>query len=399
MPKSVTIPPASKRGFRISLCARKIKSRSGWAYTSASTYKIRLDVYGRNRKFIRKIESTLSCVRQYPLAFKRWAGSHSFRLRLFLQAIRAHFTRFSHNYTQILFFIATFAVKSLKTDRALHAPAVSYIFLEMKITKNQYLTGLTAVVIMLALVRCIFPDVAKDKLAASAIPSDSISSADTAKTAETAATAERTATDLSGRTRFFNADGSPRKSRIYSVPKFSPTFPDSNNVQLEAAKLHGVSPVENRKDAEARKKELVYISSSPYFHVDRLRSSIPYLVPRAAVLLNDIGRIFYDSLQVKGVPLHQVIVTSVLRSREDIQRLRNYNGNATENSCHLYGTTFDICYNRYKTVSAPTGPERRKVRNDTLKWVLSEVLRDMREKGRCYIKYEVKQGCFHITTR
>jgi len=58
MPKSVTIPPASKRGFRTSLCARKIKSRSGWAYTSASTYKIRLDVYGRNRKFIRKIEST-----------------------------------------------------------------------------------------------------------------------------------------------------------------------------------------------------------------------------------------------------------------------------------------------------------------------------------------------------
>ena len=37
--------------------------------------------------------------------------------------------------------------------------------------------------------------------------------------------------------------------------------------------------------------------------------------------------------------------------------------------------------------------------NDTLKWVLSEVLRDMREEGRCYIKYEVKQGCFHMTVR
>jgi hypothetical protein len=39
------------------------------------------------------------------------------------------------------------------------------------------------------------------------------------------------------------------------------------------------------------------------------------------------------------------------------------------------------------------------VRNDTLKWVLSEVLRDMREQKRCYIKYEVKQGCFHMTVR
>ena len=31
--------------------------------------------------------------------------------------------------------------------------------------------------------------------------------------------------------------------------------------------------------------------------------------------------------------------------------------------------------------------------------ILSEVLRDMREQGRCYIKYEVKQGCFHMTVR
>jgi ubiquinone/menaquinone biosynthesis C-methylase UbiE len=42
---------------------------------------------------------------------------------------------------------------------------------------------------------------------------------------------------------------------------------------------------------------------------------------------------------------------------------------------------------------------RRQVQNDTLKWVFSEVLRDFREKNRCYIKYEVKQGCFHITVR
>ena len=47
----------------------------------------------------------------------------------------------------------------------------------------------------------------------------------------------------------------------------------------------------------------------------------------------------------------------------------------------------------------PEGPARRVVRNDTLKYVLSEVLRDMREQGRCYIKYEVKQGCFHMTVR
>ena len=120
-------------------------------------------------------------------------------------------------------------------------------------------------------------------------------------------------------------------------------------------------------------------------------------MPRASLLLQDIGRAFYDSLTIKGIPLHKIIVTSVLRTKDDVQKLRNRNQNATENSCHLYGTTFDLCYNRYITVEDPEGPSRRAVRNDTLKWVLSEVLRDFRQQKRCYIKYEVKQGCFHMT--
>ena len=87
----------------------------------------------------------------------------------------------------------------------------------------------------------------------------------------------------------------------------------------------------------------------------------------------------------------------MLRSKADVVKLRRHNSNATENSCHLYGTTFDVCYNRYKTVEDPQGPRRRQVRNDSLKWVLSEVLNDMRRQKRCLVKYEVKQGCFHIT--
>lgn len=271
-------------------------------------------------------------------------------------------------------------------------------FFLMKITKNQYLAGFSAIVAVLALVRCICPDIAQDRLPTSIVKAeDTMTAAD--RTVENKPRQQTSASSPIKETRFFNTDGSLKKNKIYSVPRYSTAFPDSNNVQLESARLLGVEAVSDRKDAESRKRELVYIASSPYYHVDRLRSSIPYLVPRAAVLLNDIGRAFYDSLQIKGVPLHQMIVTSVLRSRDDIKRLRNYNGNATENSCHLYGTTFDICYNRYKTVQDPTGAERRKVRNDTLKWVLSEVLRDMRENNRCYIKYEVKQGCFHITVR
>lgn len=271
---------------------------------------------------------------------------------------------------------------------------------EMKISKKRYLQAFGLVVIALAFIRCLFPSVAEpynDNIARS-IENDSDSIIDNRENVRDSVTEKKTQTQHVA-SRFFHKDGSLVKNPIYSVPHFGNTFPDLNDVQLEAAKKHGVSAVIDREDAEKRKSELVYVGSNPYFHVDKLNSSIPYLVPEASILLQDIGRNFFDSLQIKGIPLHKIIVTSVLRSKADIAKLRNHNANATENSCHLYGTTFDICYNRYKTVEDPNGPSKRQVRNDTLKWVLSEVLNDMRRDNRCFIKYEMKQGCFHITVK
>ncbi len=187
--------------------------------------------------------------------------------------------------------------------------------------------------------------------------------------------------------------------RIMSVPSFSASFPDVQDTQIVAARQFGITPVANREQLEQQRGNLVYIGSSPYYDIDKgMNSSVPYLVPRASVLLNDIARTYLDSLSAKGVPLHKLIVSSVLRTESDVGKLRRGNPNASDQSCHRFGTTFDICYNRYETVSPP-GEQRRSVSNDTLKWVLAEVLRDMRQEDRCYIKYEVKQGCFHITTR
>ena len=258
----------------------------------------------------------------------------------------------------------------------------------MKLTKKTYLQGFILTVLLLAGVRLLFPSVASG-----------MSETAVAEAADSLPVSDVTALPVSRATSLPVSDATFKPHRILSVPNFKTCFPDTNDLQLTAAERWGVTPVKNRADAEARKKELVYIAASPYYHVDPLRQSIPYLVPRAAVLLQDIGQAFFDSLYVKGVPLHRFIVTSVLRTEEDVARLRRFNGNATEKSCQLYGTTFDICYNRYETVEDPNGPRRREVRNDSLKYVLSEVLRDMREQGRCYIKYEVKQGCYHMTVR
>ena len=265
----------------------------------------------------------------------------------------------------------------------------------MKVTEKRYLQGFGLAVIALACLRCVYPSIAEDVSVESAAECANV---DSALISDTIPSLE-TQSQRKVRSRFFTYDGKLVKNRIYSVSDFGRAFPDQNDVQLISATQHGVKPVADRADAEKRMSELVYVGSNPFYHVDKLPSSIPYLVPRAAVLLQDIGRTFFDSLQIKQIPLHKIIVTSVLRSKADIAKLRGHNSNATENSCHLYGTTFDVCYNRYKTVEDPNGPERHRVRNDTLKWVLSEVLNDMRQQNRCHVKYEVHQGCFHITVK
>ena len=279
--------------------------------------------------------------------------------------------------------------------------------------KNRFLLGFAVVVMFLALVRLVCPRVAESRTTGLADGKDSSLAEDSGEKSlvaneggENDAQQEVDAdkmclvtpdTAQPGKPSiFFDKDGKEVKHRIFSVPHFGNTFPDQQDVQIVAANKYGVAPVQNRDEAEHSKGRLVYVGSNPYFYVDKLNNSIPYLVPRASVLLQDIGRAYFDSLQIKGIPLHKIIVTSILRTKDDVAKLRTRNGNATENSCHLYGTTFDVCYNRYKTVQTAESP-RRQVRNDSLKWVLSEVLRDFREKNRCYIKYEVNQGCFHIT--
>ena len=293
--------------------------------------------------------------------------------------------------------------------------------------KNRFLLGFVVVVCVLALVRLISPGVAEprtsvaDLSVADSLATDSVDQLAMAEedkeeenkaaneiaetsddlTQEAAGTGSETdaAADSSNTPSiFFDKNGKEVKHRIFSVPHFGNTFPDQQDVQILAANKYGVNPVQNREEAEHSKGKLVYVGSNPFFYVDKLNSSIPYLVPRASVLLQDIGRAYFDSLQIKGIPLHKIIVTSILRTKDDVAKLRTRNGNATENSCHLYGTTFDVCYNRYKQIQTRQQP-RRQVQNDTLKWVLSEVLRDMRDRNRCLVKYEVKQGCFHSTVK
>ena len=186
---------------------------------------------------------------------------------------------------------------------------------------------------------------------------------------------------------------------IRGVISYKRSFGDLNEKHLNVAQAIGIRPLASREEAEKMKEKLQYIATNDLYAVDSLTHSVPYLIPGAAALLDTIGYNFLDSLAAKGLNPNKITVTSVLRTKDDVKRLRRRNGNASENSAHCYGTTFDVSWKRFQKVEDEDGRPLQDVSSDTLKLVLSEVLRDLKKAEKCYIKYELRQGCFHITTR
>ncbi len=186
---------------------------------------------------------------------------------------------------------------------------------------------------------------------------------------------------------------------VKGVISYKRSFPDLNDVHLQSARSLGIRPVSSREEAEGLVEKLEKLGSCEVYYLDSLTHSIPYLVPKANTLLHSIGQNFLDSLASKGLNPNKIIVTSVLRTNHDVKRLFRRNLNASANSAHCYGTTFDVSWKRFKKIEETDGRPYQNVSSDTLKLVLSEVLRDLRKNGQCYVKYELKQGCFHITAR
>lgn len=173
------------------------------------------------------------------------------------------------------------------------------------------------------------------------------------------------------------------------------TFNDSNHLHIAQAPLIGIRPVDSPANAWQAGTRLERVTTCELYYVDNLRHSMPYLVPEARTLLADIGQAFRDSLQARGGGDYRVKVTSVLRTPQLVKRLRRRNRNAVDTSAHLYGTTFDISYSQF-ICNRAGGVYRTQ---EDLKNLLGEVIWAMRDNGRCYVKYERKQACFHITAR
>ena len=171
-------------------------------------------------------------------------------------------------------------------------------------------------------------------------------------------------------------------------------FNDSNHVHLAEARALGIDPIDGAAKAWKLKRGIKRIESCREYYVDNLTHSVPYLVPEAYDLLKEIGARFNDSLAARGGGDYRLKVTSVLRTEGAVKKLRRRNVNATQESAHRYGTTFDISYTKFICDSVTVARSQEDLKN-----LLGEVLKQIRDEKKCYVKYERKQGCFHITAR
>ena len=178
-------------------------------------------------------------------------------------------------------------------------------------------------------------------------------------------------------------------------------YKDFNDKHLSYAKRIGIKPFKTEKAYRQGKDELLSdgklekITNGSNYIVNKLGHSHPYLVPKAAKLLDDIGKRFNKKLREKGKGNYYFRVSSLLRTGESQKSLGRSNGNAASNSSHLYGTTFDIAYKN--VVKKPLPWIRREVADAAVIKILSEAIGELRKEGRCLVVTEYKEKCFHIT--
>lgn len=172
-------------------------------------------------------------------------------------------------------------------------------------------------------------------------------------------------------------------------------FNDVQTIQEPAARAIGLQAVEKRDNSVFEKRieqgKMVKIESNEYYELDNLTHSHPYVIPQVSIFLDSLGARIQRKANGSD---SRFLVTSVTRTVEDVQKLQGVNALATRNSCHLFGTTIDIQFTEDSFLH-----NKRPVSGHNMNRLLFQSLKEMREEGWCYVKYEAPNGVCHITVR
>ena len=115
-------------------------------------------------------------------------------------------------------------------------------------------------------------------------------------------------------------------------------------------------------------------------------ASLPALLPKGITFINKLSREYRALCDQKNIEYIPFRITSATRTIKSVKALMKDNGNAIENSAHLKGKTIDITYLTSK-------------KHTKQKELFIQTLAKLKDQGLCYVKFEVKMKCLHITWR
>ena len=173
---------------------------------------------------------------------------------------------------------------------------------------------------------------------------------------------------------------------------------DKNDIQLINAQKNGIKPFNTNTEFDSlipsmvARYDLVEVKDCRLYHLKSLKHSHPYLIPEAVYLIDEIAIRFQQKLKEKKLGNYCFFITSLLRTIETQEKLSHRNGNATEHSTHLYGTTVDISYKHFYDLDNDSVVPSWEVIQE-----LTKTLIEMREECKLLVVRERKQSCFHLT--
>jgi hypothetical protein len=183
----------------------------------------------------------------------------------------------------------------------------------------------------------------------------------------------------------------------YKQKEFSRKLNDKIVEYSAAAKLTGIKVCKDEKELKKRISEgkLVKVKSGNYYIVEKMKFSYPCVTRESKILIDEIAEKLSAKASQKGLTGVRFYITSMTRISDNMKSLRRSNGNASANSPHLYGNTFDISYKRFVAHKwVLTNCDKK-----FLKEALAEVIWQLKEDNQCWATYEKVQNCFHIVSR
>jgi len=178
--------------------------------------------------------------------------------------------------------------------------------------------------------------------------------------------------------------------------EFSGQLNDYLSSYIYQSEKTGVWPSKNV--AGLRKKvsrgDLVFVPQQKQLAQDTFYYSYALLTPESLELMDSISNDFNSRIKGSSVNQAKLIVTSMTRTINSVNRLLKRNRSAVKRSAHLNGNAFDFSFSRFAFYRTLTSCEKI-----YLQETIAQVLFDWRKRKKCWVTFEKYQECLHVVSR